>query len=80
MSNTKKKNPPYIWWATVFTSAALLGFFIGGVVPWWAFLVPWVIYGSLVLLFLGLVFVIGFVSIIAVAMAEEIEKRKRERK
>ena len=36
---SERKYPAYAWWGTIFTSAALLGFAITGLVPWWTVLI-----------------------------------------
>lgn len=69
---TDKKKPAYLFWTAVYGSAALVGAGIMGVVPWWAFIVPWIIYGGLVFLFLGFVFLNAFIAVIL----DDMEKRK----
>lgn len=76
---SERKYPAYAWWGTIFTSAALLGFAITGLVPWWTVLIPWVIYGGLVLLLLVFVFLAAFIMTVVVGYIEFREEKEREK-
>jgi membrane protein YdbS with pleckstrin-like domain len=76
---TERKYPAYAWWAAIFTSAALLGCAITGLVPWWTVLIPWVIYGGLVLLLLVFVFLAAFIMTLVVGYIEYREEKDREK-